>query len=280
MNPQHILPQVLLRSWPFPHGAGRIIDRFFSRLAFEPKIVSVRTTDGFVMNILPNELIGRHIYLTGEFDRSTVKILLELARPGDVLLDIGANVGYVSGCFLKNVPRSKIIAVEPQPQIVDLLQSNLKPFGEERYKLFPVGLSDTDGSGWMEICDLNRGASKVVDKPNRSTVEIALWSAKRLFASLSGNKIDLIKLDVEGHEERVLTACQPELDRLRPRAVFFESRGQSAAPGGSIGNIFRSMGYQVLGVKKRLTNYEFVPISSTRDCVYNDYLAVREARQK
>ena len=240
MNRQHILPQILLRSWPFPRGAGRIIDHFFSQLSFDTKVASVRTTDGFNIKILPNELIGRHIYLTGEFDRSTVEVLLKLSKPGDVLLDIGANIGYVSACFLQKVPHSKVIAVEPQPQIVDLLRSNLKPFGDERYKVFPVALSDLDSSGWMEICDLNRGASKVVDERNSRTVEIQLWSAKRLFASLQGEKIDLVKIDVEGQEEVVLKACQADLNRLRPRAIFFEDHTQSSAPDGSIGRIFRS----------------------------------------
>jgi FkbM family methyltransferase len=274
MNRQHILPQILLRSWPFPRGIGRITDYFFSRLMFDAEVASVRTTDGFTINVLPNELIGRHIYLMGEFDRSTVEALLKLSKPGDVLLDIGANIGYVSACFLQKVPQSKAIAVEPQPQIVDLLQSNLKPFGVERYKVFPVAISDLDATGWLEVCDMNRGASKVVDELNSHTVEIQLWSAKRLFASLQGEKIDLIKIDAEGHEETILKACQAELNRLRPRAIFFEDHTQSSAPDGSIGRIFSSIGYRVLGVKKRLTRLEFVSISTARDCVYNDYLAL------
>lgn len=274
MNRQKILPQILLRSWPFPRGAGRIIDHFFSRLTFENEIETVRTTDGFAIKVFPNDLIGRHIYLTGEFDRSTVEVLLKLSKPDDVLLDIGANIGYVSGCFLQNAPRSKVIAVEPQPLIVDLLESNLKQFGDKRYKIFPVGISDADSSGWLEICDFNRGASKVVKDKNKHTVEIQLWSAKRLFASLQGEKIDLVKIDVEGHEETVLKASQEDLNRLRPRAIFFEDHAQSAAPDGPIGRIYRSIGYQVFGVKKRLTRLDFVSIHAAKDCIYNDYLAV------
>ena len=274
MNRQKILPQILLRSWPFPRGAGRIIDHFFSRLTFENEIETVRTTDGFAIKVFPNDLIGRHIYLTGEFDRTTVEVLTRLSRPDDVLLDIGANIGYVSGCFLQNVPRSKVIAVEPQPLIVDLLESNLKQFGDKRYKIFPVGISDADSSGWLEICDFNRGASKVVKDKNKHTVEIQLWSAKRLFASLQGEKIDLVKIDVEGHEETVLKASQEDLNRLRPRAIFFEDHAQSAAPDGPIGSIYRSIGYQVFGVKKRLTRLDFVSIHAAKDCIYNDYLAV------
>src|SRR5690242_20656556 len=106
MNPEHLFAQALLRLWPFPRGAGRIVDHYFSRLKFDMGVARVPTTDGFGLTVFPNELIGRHLYLTGEFDRSTVEVLLNHARPGDVLLDIGANVGYVSACFLKNVPQS------------------------------------------------------------------------------------------------------------------------------------------------------------------------------
>ena len=109
---------------------------------------------------------------------------------------------------------------------------------------------------------------------NSQTVEIQLWSAKRLFASLQGEKIDLVKIDVEGHEATVLTACQADLGRLRPRAILFEDHAQSAAPEGSIGHIFRSIGFRVFGVKKRLTRLESVSIFTASDCVYNDYLAV------
>jgi FkbM family methyltransferase len=273
MNRQHILPQVLLRSWPFPYGSGRIIDHYFSRLAFDGEVAAVRTTDGFTINVLPNDLIGRHIYLTGKFDRSNVEVLLKYSEPGDVLLDIGANIGYVSACFLQNIARSKVIAIEPQPKIVELLQSNLKPFGSERYKVFPVGLSDRDATGWLEICDSNRGASKIVDERNSRSVMIELWSIERLFASLQGEKIDLIKIDVEGHEATVLRACETHLGRVRPRAILFEDHTRAAAPDGSIGQIFGRLGYRVFGVKKHLTRLEFVPIATARDCTYNDYLA-------
>jgi FkbM family methyltransferase len=274
MNPQHLLPQILLRSWPFPRGSGRMIDHYFSHLAFDVEVAAVRTTDGFTINVLPNEHIGRHIYLTGEFDRSTVEVLLKHSEPGDVLLDIGANIGYVSACFLQNVARSKVIAVEPQPKIVDLLRANLELFGGERCKVFPVALSDRDASGWLQIDDLNRGASKIVDEQNRRSVKVELWSTARLFESLQGERIGIVKIDVEGHEATVLRACEADFARLRPRAILFEDHTHSAAPDGSLGQIFGRIGYRVFGIKKHLTRLEFVSITTARDCEYNDYLAV------
>ena len=236
---------MLLRSWPFPRGAGRIIDHFFSPLTFENEVETVRTTDGFAIKVFPNDLIGRHIYLTGEFDRSTVEVLVKLSKPDDVLLDIGANIGYVSGCFLQ-----KCTSVEGDCRRAPAAnrgssESNLKQFGDKRYKIFPVGISNANSSGWLEICDFNRGASKVVKDRNKHTVEIQLWSAKRLFASLQGEKIDLVKIDVEGHEETVLKASQEDLNRLRPRAIFFEDHAAIGGARWANWSIYRSIGYQV-----------------------------------
>jgi hypothetical protein len=130
MNRERLVAQLLLRSLPFPRGSGLITDRFFSDLAFTEESAKVTTTDGFKITVMPNELIGRHIYLTGEFDRSTVEILCYLAKSGDTLLDVGANIGYVSACFLKNKFRPRAILFEdhskksaPSQQIGIILRS-------------------------------------------------------------------------------------------------------------------------------------------------------------
>jgi FkbM family methyltransferase len=274
MNRQHVIPQLLLRSWPFPRGAGRITDRFFSHLAFDDEVACVRTTDGFEMQVLPNDLIGRHIYLTGEFDRTTVEVLCKLAQPGDTLLDIGANLGYVSACFLSNVPRSTVIAVEPQPKIVDLCRANLAQFGD-RALLAPVGISDRNGIGHLEICSWNLGASKINREPSAQTVKVEMRTPAQLLATLDVRRIDLIKLDVEGHEEAVLRALEPSLKLFQPRAILFEDHTDKAAPDASIGSILLRGGYRVFGIHKKLTRIDPVPIGSRTDCRDNDYIAVR-----
>jgi FkbM family methyltransferase len=232
------------------------------------------------MKIRPNELIGRHIYLTGAFDRSTFEVLLMLAKPGDVLLDIGANIGYVSACFLRRVHGSKTIAIDPQPKVIDLLRENLGLFGSDRYQIFPVGISDHDSKAWLEIDEANNGASKVVDSNRENTVEIELWSAQRLFAAIGDQKVDLVKIDVEGHEHAILASCLPFFEKYKPRAILFEDHTKSAAPNGSIGLIFERLGYQVRGIRKRLTKLDFVPITSVIDCQYNDYLATPTIDQR
>jgi FkbM family methyltransferase len=272
MNPQHIVPQLLLRAWPFPHGSGRLTDRLFGRLAFKDKTATVRTTDGFDITVMPNDLIGRHLYLTGEFDRSTVRVLRGLSRPGDTLLDIGANIGYVSAAFLKLVPNSNVVAVDPQPGIIDLLRTNLAPF-RNRARILPVALSDQDGTMNFFVDPYNKGASKIVYHNGPGTVQVETWSAETLIARSGVDKIDLIKIDVEGHETQVISALLPAIQKFKPRAILFEDHGVKAAPEGTIGSLLKSADYKVTGMKKRLTGLDMIPINSVTDCVCNDYIA-------
>ena len=138
------------------------------------------------MTVDPNDLIGRHIYLTGKFDRTVFSVLSKFARPGDTLLDIGANIGYVCGCFLQNVPQSKVIAVEPQPIIVNQLASNLQQFGDGRYSVYPWRCPIR-----MEkpISTFRRATRAQVAWPRNGTHHNAWWTFYQVQV-LSGREMD------------------------------------------------------------------------------------------
>ena len=271
MNKEHIAAQIVLRAWPFLNGSGRITDRLFANLKFSEKVAEVETSDGFKLSVFPNDLIGRHIYLTGKFDRTTVEVLVGLAKPGDTLLDIGANIGYVSASFLANVTNSTVIAVEPQPLVVDLLVQNLSQFSD-RASIYPVALSDEDGTIGFHIDQRNLGASRVSADGD---CRIEAWSGETFIRNSSPNKIDLIKIDVEGHELQVLSALRGAIGQHRPRAILFEDLAFRAAPSGPIGSLMRDIGYEVFVIVKTLNGFKMRPVLSEMDCVSIDYLATR-----
>lgn len=258
---------LLSRHWPFANGSGRILDKYGKGIDLGVGDRTTQTSDGFPIRVLADDLIGRHILLSGKFDRSIVQVLLDHAQDGDTLLDIGANIGYVSACFLTLVKNSKAVCVEPQPGIVDLLRHNMAQFGG-RATIHPVALSDTAGELRFHIDRINRGASQVADD---GEVMVPAINAAKLLASM--DRLDLIKIDVEGHEEPVFRAIGAELVRLKPRAILFEDHGTDAAPSGKIGTILNQAGYVIRGVDKRLFKTRLVPVRSAADCRTNDYLA-------
>jgi FkbM family methyltransferase len=279
MNKEHIVHQMLLRAWPFPRGAGRLIDKFFSELKFADHRATVLTTDGFPMTVLPNDLIGRHIYLTGEFDKTTVDILHDFSEAGDVLLDVGANLGYVSACFLRRTVGSKVICVEPQPVLVDLLRTNLNQFSRDRYVIAPVALSDHDDEGFFASNSKNTGEGRLVDRCTPNAIKVPVRSAASFLSSLELSELDLVKIDVEGHEEIIIGAFKAHLQRLQPRAILFEDQHKRSAPDGPIGSLLQEIGYQVFGVAKHLTKVTLASLTKNYDCVFNDYIAISQKRR-
>ena len=265
-----MLLSTIARHWPFANGSGRLLDKFGSGIDVGRGERTVRSTDGFEIRVLADDLIGRHIILSGRFDRSVVKVLLDCAKPGDTLLDIGANIGYVSACFLSRVPDSKTVCVEPQPVIVDILKRNMAQFGD-RATVHPVALSDRAGELRFHIEAGNRGGSKIA--PDGEIVVSAVSTAE-LIGGLQ--KLDLIKVDVEGHEEVVFKAMQEELKRLRPRAILFEEQSRGgASPEGRVGSILCEAGYAIFGIDKTLFRTRIIPIREPSDCRFNDYVALR-----
>jgi FkbM family methyltransferase len=263
----------LARYWPFANGSGRVLDRFAKSVKLGSGEITCKTSDGFYLTVLADDLIGRHIALSGKFDRSPVEQLLRWASPGDVLVDVGANIGYVSGCFLKNVPGGKVICIEPQPGVVDLLRNNLAQFGK-RSVVHQVALSDDDADGWLQINSVNRGSSKIVGKQDADAVQVRMTNAGTLFSTF--DRMDLLKIDVEGMEEVVFRSIEPELNRLEPKAILFEDQTGEAAPDGKIGSILNRAGYMIHSINKTLFKTKLTKVGACSDCRANDYLAVKQ----
>jgi len=250
---------LIARHWPLANGSGRIVDNYARGLSLGTGERQARTSSGFSITVLADDLIGRHILLTGKFDHSIVTVLLDNAKSGDVLLDIGANIGYVAACFLNKIPDGTAICIEPQPGIVHLLRQNLDQFG--RNEVCQVALSDRDGEAAFHINTANRGNSGIRAD---GEIKVPVLEAAKLLRGL--DKLDLIKIDVEGHELPILRSIEPELRRLRPRAILFEDQTES----GELRHILRRCGYSIFGIKKTLFKTQLVEGLSG----VNDHLAV------
>jgi FkbM family methyltransferase len=257
--------RLVMRSYPFPRGQGRIVDRTpLTRLRFLEQRLLVRTVDGFTMEVFPNDHIGRHLYLTGQFDRTIVEALLRFARPGDRGLDIGSNVGYVACALLHLVPESRVVCVEPQAAVHELLTANLERLAGRgaRARALRVAVSDAAGWGSMAPFPGNTGASRLLSGAegslNGDRVEVVTGATLMERSGL--DRLNLVKIDVEGLEEAVVRTLSPVLARWRPRAVVFEHTGDLADPASGLARVFRELDYAVLGIVKRLARFELVPV--------------------
>jgi FkbM family methyltransferase len=270
----------LARNWPFANGAGRLVEHLGGGIQLGEGLRDCRTTNGLTLRVFADDLIGRHLILSGQFEASLFRTLLDFAEPHDRMVDVGANLGYVSAMVLARVPGSHVLAVEPQADMAALLRRNLAQFAAERWQVLEAGLSDSEGEGTLQVNRANRGGAWLAGQgegaQGESSARVPLLHAGRVLGALE--RLDLMKIDIEGHEETVLRAAAGAIARLQPKAILFEDYLGKAAPDAPIGKLLGECGYSVFAVRKHLFGNSLVPLSPGDRPGGRDYLALSRRR--
>ena len=142
-------------------------------------------------------------------------------RAGDTFVDVGAFVGlYAIAAGVRLRGSGRVIAFEPDRHSFSLLQEHVRLNRlEGQVDLHCAAISDQPG-----LANFLANGSPVarlvsIDQNDATMVEVVT-----LDRSLAGQRIDILKIDVEGYEEMVLRGAQHLLRSLerRPRVVFVE----------------------------------------------------------
>lgn len=158
------------------------------------------------------------------------EIVKKLVQPGDVVIDVGANIGYISHLLAQWVgPEGKVHALEPVPGTFDLLRHSLSRLHGSQVVLYNVAASSKSGQAVMEIPEYEGGGenlyeSRVVDAENAAkgghrTVTVELRTLDDMFLG-SDQPVACIKIDVEGHELDAVRGGEQVLERWAPALVI------------------------------------------------------------
>jgi FkbM family methyltransferase len=144
---------------------------------------------------------------------------------GGVFVDIGANVGTYALSLAREVgERGMVIAVEPHPVIHARLAFNRVASGFAQVRLVAAAAGEADGEVMIETDSDNLGASHVVTgKASASAFKVPCMTLRHILSEAGAVKVDALKIDVEGFEDRVLTGFFAQAPQtLWPRAVVIE----------------------------------------------------------
>jgi FkbM family methyltransferase len=265
------LSRFAMHLYPFARGQGRIVDRSYMRcLRFPQGSVDARCLGGFRLRVNPNDHIGRHIYLTGQFDRTIVEVLRHFAEPHDRILDVGANIGYVSCALLHAIPTAHVVAVEPVAETFATLAHNLRHIAPARSRAVHAAVSSRDGEAFMTQSAENSGTNRL---SSEGTQPVTLMTGPTLFENSGLDRLHLVKIDVEGHEEFVIESFAPVFAQHRPRAIVFEHAGDLADPDAPLRQHFAKLKYHLYGVKKGLLSWSLTRVGDEKA---HDYVALSE----
>ncbi len=197
------------------------------------------------------ERVGRSIWRSGVHDLPVVEALWRLLDVGETAIDVGANIGYTAGLMARRVGRSgRVLCFEPQPEVFEELQENMslvrQSSGVGRIETYRIALSDRTGDATLVSGDefaLNHGSSRIEAPASHSVAGTRLTVAtRRLDDFLDGRGVTLVKIDVEGHELKVLHGANDALTRGRVEHVVYEDFGGAGSP---VHQLLAGYGYSV-----------------------------------
>lgn len=172
----------------------------------------------------PRDVIQRH-HLKGEFyEMEELEIIRKFCPPGGVFCDIGANIGNHALFALKYLRQRKVVVLEPNPDAIAVLKSNLGLNGVlDRCDVSKLGfgLSDVSADGLaMAAPARNLGAGRMVASTDASSEDVGL-SVRSGDELLAGVGPTFLKIDVEGMEMKVLAGLAKTIAAHRP-TIFIE----------------------------------------------------------
>jgi FkbM family methyltransferase len=210
-----------------------------------PWPVRARIADGRVMFVDLRSVVGRAIYMKGEFDPGVFVPLRERLKPGGVFVDVGANVGFYGMLAQKIVGEDGTVhAFEIDPRPLRCLKKTLAENHVQNLRLHEIAVGDTDG-----VCHLvprnDAGNSSVsVDGGGLSLAMTTLDSWRKKFP---GAKVDAVKFDIEGGELAALRGAENLLRSERPLVVcevIGELGGRTYSEPEKIFALLESFGYR------------------------------------
>ena len=241
-----------------PPGWERVVRWFAAPETFRgrPDLCLVR--DGMAFIAQPSVPLGWHVTMFGTYEPGLRAILGALLGPGAVAMDVGANVGWHTLLMAKRVgDQGRVLAVEANPSVRARLADNVAVNRFARVEIVPYALAAHEGR--VEFYgpaqdDADSGNGHVVAAADRPRTDVLTVEARTLDAVVAAaglERLDVIKIDVEGYEWPVLQGSETTLARFRPHVIFEyveEYAGRGGATPDALIDFFDRQGYRLFAL--------------------------------
>lgn len=174
---------------------------------------------GHKMLLDPIDLLG--LKASGIWEPLETDLVTREVRRGDVVLDIGAHIGYYSLIFARLVgSEGRVFAFEPDPDNFALLNKNVRINGYRNVTLVRKAVADRTGKVRLYVSEENNGDHRTYDsKDGRKSIEVKCVQLDEYFRDY-GERIDFIKMDIQGAEPGAIRGMSSLLERSKnPRMV-------------------------------------------------------------
>lgn len=172
------------------------------------------------LHISTGSYIEWKILAEGTYEPATGNLISLSLRPGFVAMDIGANIGVHTLRMAKAVgEQGKVISCEPMPHLQNKLKANVQLNRlESIVQIMGIAISDAPGETKMSGSPdtFNQGTGRM-DTEGETNVRVTTGDA--LISELGMQRLDLIKIDIEGYEMKAIQGLTNSIAQFKPRIL-------------------------------------------------------------
>jgi FkbM family methyltransferase len=243
----------------------QILRRFHREFIAAPESVQVTLPWGLTISINPRECIGSIIWRTGLYDLCVSECLWRLLEPGELAIDVGANIGHMTGLMaLRTGPGGRIVAFEPLPEIFRALSHNVDSWRRSA-PLAQIDLQQaavSNQSGHM-VMHLPRGF--VTNHGTASLEDLGPDSVRAMSVTVTtldqiipvDTRVGVMKLDIEGHELAALEGARRLFENKSVRDMVFEEHRTPPTP---VTQWLEHLGYTLFFLDQPLAGPRLIPL--------------------
>lgn len=214
------------------------------------------------------------VYLLRDKVEPEVRYLETFLRPGDVFVDVGANIGLFT---LKAAAYAgRVVSCEPGVVARGQLSDNLALNGFANVTIVPKAISDALGTAVLfhnPLGDDPQAFSLINDGTSTESEEVEITTLDHLMADLGLARIDCLKVDVEGAEDRVIKGGAQTLATHHPSVIFEMNCPTLLKDGGDPAgawNTLSGLGYRFF----QLADDGALKPLATRPTAFGNYIAL------
>ena len=196
--------------------------------------------DDSVFIARPGVPLGWHIAFFGTYEPELRKVFRRVLAADGIAVDAGANVGWHTLLMARLVGEGgRVLAVEANPSVRARLLEHLQLNEIQNVDVIPCALGDAEGSVEFQAPDADdpaAGDGHVIDAADIQGGDVIRVEVRTLDAILEPlylDRLDLVKIDVEGFEWPVLKGAQNAISKFRPHVVFEYIEEYARRGGGS-----------------------------------------------
>lgn len=210
---------------------------------------------------------------TGNYTCEPELLLIhQLLKEDSVFVDIGTNKGIYLYQAEKKIQSGKIYGFEPNKSLVNYIQP-LFP----KIKLFPLAVSSSTGTSVLHIPKKGNGLQDTrasleamgdeVEKIEIQTITLDDWAKQE-----NVSKIDLVKIDVEGHEFDSIKGCKTILETIKPTFIIEIELRHAKYPIHEIFDFIKGYGYEVFYFERSSLSLQPFEVSQMANFQKDEYL--------